>query len=536
MSKKTFISVLLILLLLLSACSVGRKSDNKNSGSKQNIFGTGGTRIRIVSGSENKELEPIIEQYCKKNKVTIEMTYMGSVDIMRQLQGGAADFDAVWPASSIWISMGDTDFKVKHTESTSLSPIVFGIKKSLAESMGFVGKEVSINDIMSKISSGELKFCMTSATQSNSGAGAYLGFLSGLSGNPEVLTKEDLQKQQLKEDITNLLSGVDRSSGSSEWLKTLFLNGDYDSMVNYESLIITTNQELTARGEEPLYLIYPYDGLSISDSPLGYIDRGDKKKEEAFLDFQAYLLSEEVQSELQKLGRRTGYEGVFEENKGVFKKEWGIDTDRILSPIKLPTADVIMEALNLYQGEFRKPSLSIYCLDFSGSMKGKGEREVKEAMDLILDQEKAKELLLQANPSEVNQVIFFNSNIIDSVIIDPSTEEALNELNERIKNQSAGGGTDMYRAMLEGLITLESYDLNNYNPAIILLTDGESGGRFDYFKTAYEELGQDIPVFSIMFGDANPEQLEEIAEYTGARVFDGRENLAGAFRSVKGYN
>ncbi len=536
MSKKAYVSVLLIIALLLSACGGTKKNENQNSGSKQNLFGTGGTVIRIVSGSENKELEPLIEQYCKKNKVTIEMTYMGSIDIMRQLQADAANYDAVWPASSIWISMGDRDFKVKHIESTSLSPVVFGIKKSLAESMGFVDKEVSINDIMSKIRTGELKFCMTSATQSNSGAGAYLGFLSGLSGNPEVLTKEDLQKQQLREDITNLLHGVDRSSGSSEWLKTLFLNSDYDAMVNYESLIITTNQELIARGEEPLYLVYPYDGLSISDSPLGYIDRGDKDKEEAFLDFQKYLLSEEVQSELQKIGRRTGYEGVFDKNKGVFQKEWGIDTDKILSPIKLPTADVIMEALNLYQGEFRKPSLSIYCLDFSGSMIGRGEREVKEAMDLILDQEKAKDLLLQANPAEVNQVIFFNSDVIDSMIIDPSTEEALNELNERVKDLSAGGGTDMYRAMLEGLMTLGTYDLNNYNPAIILLTDGESGGSFEQFQSAYEELGQDVPVFSIMFGDANPKQLEEIAEYTGARVFDGRENLAGAFRSVKGYN
>ncbi|NLL50525.1 MAG: ABC transporter substrate-binding protein, partial [Eubacteriaceae bacterium] len=197
MSKKAFIVVLLIFLLLLSACGGSKKNDNQNSGSKQNVFGTGGTLIRIVSGSENKELEPLIEQYCKKNKVSIEMTYMGSIDIMRQLQAGAANYDAVWPASSIWISMGDKDFKVKHTESISLSPVVFGIKKSLAEKIGFVDKEVSINDIMSKINSGELKFCMTSATQSNSGACAYLGFLSGLSGNPEVLTKEDLQKQQL---------------------------------------------------------------------------------------------------------------------------------------------------------------------------------------------------------------------------------------------------------------------------------------------------------------------------------------------------
>ena len=31
-------------------------------------------------------------------------------------------------------------------------------------------------------------------------------------------------------------------------------------------------------------------------------------------------------------------------------------------------------------------------------------------------------------------------------------------------------------------------------------------------------------------------QLEELAELTHARVFDGREDLTAAFRSVKGYN
>jgi len=533
MSRMRIISTLVVILLILSSCAF---DGGKNSDSKSKRFGSGGELLRIVSGSENKELEPLIEAYTDNNKITIEMTYMGSVDIMRQLQANTSDYDAVWPASSIWISMGDKNFRVKHTESISLSPVVFGIKKSLAESMGFVGKQVSINDIMGKIRSGELKFCMTSATQSNSGASAYLGFLSGLSGNPEVLTMNDLENQQLHEDITILLQGVDRSSGSSEWLKTLFLQGDYDAMVNYESLIITTNQELVARGDEPLYAVYPYDGLSISDSPLGYIDNGKQKKEEAFLEFQNYLLSEKIQGELQKIGRRTGFEGVLDENKGVFKAEWGIDTDKILSPIKLPTAEVIMEALNLYQGEFRKPSLSVYCLDFSGSMMGAGERGVKEAMDLILDQEKASSLLLQANPREINQVIFFNDDIIGSVIIDPSTEEALNDLNSKVRAQSAGGGTDIYKAITESLETFKKYDLDKYNPAIILLTDGVSSGYFDVFKAAYDDFGQDIPVFSIMFGDADPTQLKEIADYTRARVFDGRKDLTSAFRSVKGYN
>ena len=55
-------------------------------------------------------------------------------------------------------------------------------------------------------------------------------------------------------------------------------------------------------------------------------------------------------------------------------------------------------------------------------------------------------------------------------------------------------------------------------------------------QAAYEALGADIPVFSIMFGSADPTQLETLAELSHARVFDGREDLTGAFRSVKGYN
>jgi Ca-activated chloride channel family protein len=59
---------------------------------------------------------------------------------------------------------------------------------------------------------------------------------------------------------------------------------------------------------------------------------------------------------------------------------------------------------------------------------------------------------------------------------------------------------------------------------------------YRYFKNSYDAFGQDVPVFSIMFGNANETQLKQLAEYTNARVFDGRTNLIDAFRSVKGYN
>ena len=94
----------------------------------------------------------------------------------------------------------------------------------------------------------------------------------------------------------------------------------------------------------------------------------------------------------------------------------------------------------------------------------------------------------------------------------------------------------MYAAAVRGIELLGDYDLSQYTPAIILLTDGQSSGSLSDFEAAYAGLGTEVPVFSIMFGDADETQLEELARYTNARVFDGRENLTEAFRSVKGYN
>ena len=310
-----FAAGLLIILLAalgLSACSsigfpdTGSGKEQQEDQGADAVIGSGRQTLKIVSGSENQELEPILEEFSEKSGIRIEMTYQGSLDIMRTLGQETIEYDAVWPASSLWLNVGDTEHRIKHAESISITPVVFGIRQSLAEELGFVGREVSVRDLLDAITDGKLRFCMTSATQSNSGASAYIGFLYALLGNPDMITEEDLQSPRLQADIQNLFSGVDRSSGSSDWLKDMFLEGGYDAMVNYECLIIQANEELESRGEETLYVVYPYDGLTLADSPLGYVDQGDEKKEEAFLKLQEYLLSEEVQNEIQRTGRRTG--------------------------------------------------------------------------------------------------------------------------------------------------------------------------------------------------------------------------------------
>lgn len=544
MKRKSFLCLLLMALLLV-ACHGGNEDStpDENATHRSNkTYSVGGYHsdtLKIVAGSENKMLEPIIESFAKKNKVNIQIDYLGSLDIMALLQSGELDYDAVWPASSIWLTLGDKHRLLKHTETTSITPVVFGIKRPLAEELGFVGRDVTTSEIIRSIESGKLKFCMTSATQSNSGASAYLGFLSALSLSKDGLTSQDLADPALQNQITSLLKGVERSSGSSNWLMDLFLDGDYNAMVNYETLIIQTNERLEKEGKEPLYCVYPVDGLSLSDSPLAYVDKGDAEKEKLFLDFQKYILSDKAQDGIEKTGKRSAYGTVREENKKIYKKEWGIDLDRVLSPVRLPKADVIMEALKLYQGQFKKPALTVYVLDYSGSMYGKGEAQMNRALEEVLIPENAAKNLLLGTSKDKTVLVPFSDTVYGFVSAD-GNGDALKSLYEKSQSYEIGGGTSMYEAIIYALDRLkkEGIAIENYSPAVVVLTDGRANGMatIEDLQAAYDALDEDVPIFGILFGAADPEELDQVAKLSRARVFDGRENLVEAFQQVKGYN
>ena len=129
---KRIIALLLLVSALLMSCT-GCYFEGSDDGGADTVLGNGRSVLRIVSGSENAELEPILEKFAQKENIRIEMTYLGSLDIMRLLSEDNIPYDAVWPASSLWLTVGDTNHRVKHTESISITPVVFGIRKNLAQ-------------------------------------------------------------------------------------------------------------------------------------------------------------------------------------------------------------------------------------------------------------------------------------------------------------------------------------------------------------------------------------------------------------------
>ncbi|NEG78938.1 VWA domain-containing protein [Bifidobacterium avesanii] len=508
--------------------------------------GKASATLNIASGSENKEVAAAVQKAADESGVAVTLNYMGSLDIMSALENGGENYDAVWPASSMWISMGDTKHLVKDAASTSTTPVVFGIEKAKAVDLGWADasgktKAVSTTDIIDAVTAGKLKFSMTSATQSNSGASAYLAFAAALSGKTDPLTAADFQNADLQQKVVSLLKGVDRSSGSSDWLKDMVVaNPDrFDAMVNYESLVIQADKQLTQNGKDPLLAVYPADGIAISDSPLGYVDRGQNLSD-AFSKFQQALGSKDSKLEFERAGRRTGLGGTLTyasdpQVQQSFKADWGLNTDAsTLKTIPMPAADVIDQALDIYQTALRKPSYTIWVVDYSGSMEGAGKRGVVAGLNAALDPDEAKNARIQPSDKDVNVFIPFSSKPSQPFSAKGTDTKALLT---NAENRNPVGGTNIYSALDTALDQLPG-DLTDYTVAVVLMTDGQSEtDDQDTFRATYRQKGNDVPIFSIMFGTADPTQLDEIATLSNAKVFDGRSgDLASVFRQVKGYN
>lgn len=540
--------VLISLVCLAAGCHSSKESAVGKDSSGQPLG------LVIWSGSENRSLEPMVQEFAQRKGKRIQMSYYGSGEIAAEISKGAqATPDAIWPASSLWISYGDRKKVIKQSESIMRSPMVLGVRLPVAKQLGwvrgepnFLGRDISVAEVAAASRSGQVRVGMTSATQSNSGCMAYLGFLYAMSGSPEMLGLAQIRDEKVGKQVSALLAGFQRSAGSTGFLMDLLLERPelMNAVFTYESLLIETNEKLAASGKDPLYAIYLRDGTAISDSPLALVDKADASKAALFKELQQYLLSDDVQKRLLASGRRTGLVGInlSGADTAKFNTAWGIDVNRVITPIAVPSEPVIREALNLYQGLFRKPSLTVYVLDFSGSMgQNQGEPQLKEAMRILLTPELAAEHLLQPSPRDLSIVIPFNNTIDQPLVAKGNAPEQLMPVLAAIQAKEAGGGTDLYQAVAQAFHILDSYaaEAGKYHMSIIVMTDGEPTDSREQFIAGVEHstLKKDVPIYPILFGTAaKMEPMNWLVSQSYGKVFDGTQDLAKAMREAKGYN
>ncbi|MBE6161273.1 MAG: VWA domain-containing protein [Firmicutes bacterium] len=492
--------------------------------------------FRLISSNSNKLFDKDLTDYAKKEGIDLKIDHYGDLEIVDILNSGEKEYDGVWISNSTWLYMLENSYLVTDSKSIAIDPVVMGIKKSKAEELGFTTNEVYNKDILKAINDKKFNYVMTSVTKTNTGATSYFAFLNSLAGSPEVLTSEMLQNEQLIEDLKSFFKGVQRVSGDDEYLTKMFLNGKYDAVINYESSLIDLNKKLESENKETLYLIYPKDGVAINDMPFAFINRnqGDNRKEQ-FKLLQDYLRSNKVREKLASKGFRSWYGGTTNKYDNVFKKEWGINTEEYLISLKYPNKKVMDEAFNLYINGLRKPTHVVFCLDVSGSMYGDGINDLINSMDYVLDQEQAKKDKLQFSDKDKITIITFNEKVKD--ITNTYYGNDTSGLIRFVDSLGTTGGTNIYDPSAKAIEILKDDNSEEYTKTVILMTDGQSNnGDFRTLSNYYKKVGQDIPIYSITFGNADDSQLDEIAKLTNAKIFDGKSGLKKAFEEVRSYN
>ena len=532
--------------------------------------------FKVAAGSENEAVffrgkdadgKPIdadfIREFEDANHVSLSVTLMGSVDIMRQAELGTnSDYDALFAASSVWLQLGnERGHALKDIRSVYQSPVVFAVLKSTAERTGWLKdghpQTLTVDGILKAAEKGDVHFAMTTPTRSNSGNAAYMSFLYAFAGHPDVLTEDAIRSADVTNKIRRILRAQFRKSGSSGWLKNLYVEQaergtqPFNAMFNYESLVIEANTELVAHGLEPFIVFYVQDGLAIADSPLGYVDKGDAAKKAEFDALQAKLLSPAVQRELVGLGRRpaaTLQPDPAQVDRNVWNPAWGIDVQRILSPFPMPEAPVIRAAMEQYGLALRPPVLQILVLDYSGSMgRNGGFEQLTQACDALLDPDKSRQNLLFIGPHDKTVVIPFdgtprNEATLADWTVNGNDPDALRRLDRRIAEEQPGGDTDMYAAVLLAFRVIRDLGASarDYKASIVVMSAGMSnkGPDLEWLGSQLGTFGAggDTPVYTMLFGEASTTQMDPLARRFSGRMFDGRKDFVGTFQEVLSYN
>lgn len=509
------------------------------------------TDLRIIAGSEVKTLEDagIFREFTKQTGITLDIRYKGSVDIKNLVNAYTArnpgDVDAFWPASPIWLP----GTFVQNKSSIMRTYVVMGVDPQIASALGWAQKTITAQDVIAAIKAGQIKLAMPSATQDDAGAIFYLSALSWLKGGDQVLTLADLTNPTLTQEIRALLNGVSRSAASSDALKNIFVQDrlgakQYNAVIWPESLAIDANRELASKQAPPMQIFYVDGATGLETFPIGYSDKSPQAKIDQFNALVNFLRSPAIQDQLRKLGWRTGYVGMSVDNAdpSVFNPAWGIDPQKEVQPVTLPKEAVIDQALTKYLLAFKKPAYTQICVDDSGSMAGEGKNQVQEAADLLLDQDRAATVLLQASERDFISIKMFDNRVVNVGSVNGNNPTELKNLSRQVASTNLGGGTALFDCVKTALDEIrQNFQPDQYNYTVIAMTDGRSNRGMSQrsFESYYKTNKFAVPVFGIMFGDADDSQMRTFITTTNGELCDGRsggEALLLCFRKAKGSN
>jgi len=542
-------------LSLLAACGKKPEVETPSAPAPTTLAGPS---LQVLATSDLKDIEPLAAQIRAATGVDVQFRFGGTMESTQEVLSGDSGSqpkpDVAWFANAKYLlSDAAGQGKVKLQEKIMLSPMAVGVSKSDAAKNGWDKPDAKLTwaDITRAAKAGKLQYALSNPATSNQGFMALLGVVAAAGGKGEALTAADVDRGA----IADFLKGYKIVGDNSTYLAEQFIKQQgtrANAFINYESWLLTLNASGKLR--EPLHLIYPFEGVATADYPFMLLN--DARRAD-YLKVVDYLKSDAAQLWLARQTLRRPMRAEVAAKVADILPARGFQVELPFSPDR-QLADGLIDA---YLNEFRRPIASTFVLDTSGSMQGKRREQLVEAIHYLAgadasltgrvakltNRERLWFLPFSDRPREpVAFEIPAGSKVAKGVLPQTDTDAKRAEL-KRVRDAAddlkMAGGTALYDAVLTGLQNmLEERKLHpEYQYSVVAFTDGKSnmGRKLEDFRRAYEQLPEDvrgIPVFMVLFGEADAGDLKALVEITGGRVFDARKTpLYAVFKDIRAY-
>lgn len=511
------------LLVLASACS-----------SSQPSVDTAHT-LTVLAGSELKDLLPLLPDIQKSTGYQLSLKYTGSLDGAQAIVDGDKS-DLAWFSSGNYLTLlQGSSGRIIAQQPIMLSPVAIGVKHSAAQGLGWSGStSVTWADIANAAKAGNFHFAMTNPAASNSGFVALVGVASAFAGGGNALDSGSINVAKLKD----FFSGQVLTAGSSGFLADSFVRQQdrVDGLINYESVLLSLNAG--GKLKEPLDIVYPKDGIITANYPLMLLNSA---KRGAYDKVVAYLKSPDVQRRIMTTtARRPTVPEVQPDSRF---------TTQLLVELPFPSSiSVIDTLLFAYLDQIRPPAHTYFVIDISGSMEGDRLNSVKKTFGNLTGADQTiTGRFARLRAREEITIIPFNGRVVDDrtfTINDvTATSPDLAAVRRYVDNLQATDGTAIYDSLIrayQDAARAKTSEPDRFY-SVVLMTDGQNnlGNDAPGFQRFYKSQPADvraIATFPIIFGEASPQELTDIATLTGGQVFDSRNvSLSSVFKVIRGY-
>ncbi|HES75465.1 MAG TPA: VWA domain-containing protein [bacterium] len=529
-SKFNLFSLIVVVIIALMAWSWfgGGSNSNAPSGGQDSS-----NTLRVLAGSELKDIEPLLPQLEKDTGVRLKLDYIGTLEGAEQLAQGAT-YPLAWFSHAKYLELLEgARARVIAREKIALSPVIVGVNQAKAKALGWDKTPPSWSDLAAQAAKGQFKFAMSSPTASNSGFSGLIALIAALSSDPENFTLTPAQEATVRD----FFKGQRLTAGSSGWLAEAFVReqANLDGIINYESVLLQLNR--SGQLHQPLTLIYPSDGVVTADYPLLLLDASKRAEYDKVV---AWLKTPQIQQRLmQETDRRPILPSV------PLAASFG---SHILIELPFPgQRSVVDRILTSYLDEQRLPAHAYFVIDLSGSMQGERLNALKTALLNLMGGDTS--LTGQFARFRAREEISFlpfrqhtETPVNFTIASGQATEGSLIAARSFTQGLHAEGGTAIFSALTEAYAQVAAAMRQHPDRyySVVLMTDGAntSGMSQEQFQSYFRQLPPEvraIKTFPVLFGDSDRVAMQQVADMTGGKVFDGNKNLAAAFKTIRGY-